>query len=66
MIQIDMDMPSCCNECPCVYDGGSRLINLCQAKDYEHWIEVRLSPNNIRKKRPKWCPLIEVKDGDSE
>lgn len=63
MIQIDIDMPSCCNECPCYYEAESTLMNMCQAKNYEHWTEVKLSLNNICEKRPKWCPLIEVKEG---
>lgn len=66
MIQIDMDMPSCCNECPCCYEAESTPMNMCQAKDYEHWTEVKLSLNNICKKRPEWCPLIEVKEGEQE
>lgn len=64
MIQIDMDMPSCCNEYPCFYE--SEGIFMCEAKDYEHWTEVKLSLNNICKKRPKWCPLIEVKEGEQK
>ena len=66
MIQIDMDMPSCCNECPCFYEAESTLMNICQAKDYEHWTEAKLSSNNICKKRPEWCPLIEVKEGEQK
>jgi len=49
MIQIDIDMPSCCNECPCFYE--SEDIFMCEAKDYEHWTEVKLSLNNICKKK---------------
>ena len=64
MIAIDMPMPESCNEFPCYYETEGTFANICQAKDCEHWTEVELSSDNIYKKRPEWCPLIDrINDG---
>lgn len=52
MIQIDMDMPSCCLYCPMLHRFGKRWYCGIKKKEIHDIL-----------KRPKSCPLIEVKEG---
>lgn len=55
MIQIDMDMPSCCLYCPMLHRFGKRWYCGIKKKEIHDIL-----------KRPKSCPLIEVKEGEKE
>ena len=52
MIQIDMDMPTNCTQCP-FSDDESRYCRV--ANEYIPMFS-----------KPDFCPLIEVKDGEPE
>ena len=54
MIQIDIEMPKRCAECPC---NGNRLYGNCQAKG--RWLDD-MEGSMLAEKRPEWCPLMEV------
>ena len=61
MIQIDIEMPKTCAYCPMrnqtvTYFGN--IFHYCGAAGF--------AINNIHTRPEKLCPLIEVKDGDSE
>ena len=58
MIQIDIQMPKRCAECPC---NGSRLYGNCQVKG--RWLGGE-EGSPIAEKRPDWCPLKEVREDD--
>lgn len=51
MIQIDMEMPNYCLECP-MWELGTRGF-MCNVKE-------RIIDSNMETKRPDWCPLREV------
>ena len=52
MIQIDMDMPRNCRECPAMHElNGSDICT----------VPVKKIEDSYAKGRPEWCPLIEVK-----
>lgn len=51
MVQIDMEMPRSCYDCPCCYD----LI-------YCNLSQCGVDQETAHEKRPDWCPLKEVKD----
>ena len=60
MIQIDMDMPKYCFNCPMLqshvtFSAGRRSFCSISKKDIHNLF-----------KRHKSCPLIEVKDGEKE
>ena len=51
MIQIDMPMPSCCAECPCLgYKNNAYICNVVKG------IRTHID------KKPKWCPLVDLDD----
>ena len=52
MIQIDIDMPNSCNDCPFTYED-SYLKDKCQLTFNEVW-------HISKDKRDEKCPLIEV------
>ena len=54
MIQIDIDMPKRCAECPCY---GDRLYGKCQVTG--EWLEDN-EGSWFANERPKWCPLKEI------
>ena len=53
MVQIDMKMPKCCDDCPCSYD----YIYCMVGKD-------KIDIESSHEKRMDFCPLVEVKDDD--
>ncbi|MBO7374354.1 MAG: hypothetical protein J6U09_00905 [Lachnospiraceae bacterium] len=53
MIQIDMEMPKNCLECPMW--GLSDLGFMCNIKE-------AIVDSNMETERPDWCPLREVKN----
>lgn len=53
MIQIDMEMPKCCQECK--FCNGFTLWN-CTIKD------KHINRIDIYSERPQWCPLKESVD----
>lgn len=53
MIQIDMEMPNCCGNCPCFHFENPMY---CRAKTDEH--QKITAP--YRSPRPEWCPLQEA------
>lgn len=53
MIQIDMEMPDCCGNCPCFHFENPMY---CRAKTDVH--QRVTAPN--RSPRPDWCPLHEA------
>ena len=57
MIQIDMEMPKTCNECPCSCIGFMRYCRI-NERDFD----VETITDNFDYKRQKWCPL---KEGDA-
>jgi len=57
MIQIDMEMPNCCGNCPCFHFENPMY---CRAKTDEH--QKITAP--YRSPRPEWCPLQEVPGTD--
>lgn len=71
MIQIDMEMPKNCKECPMNYEGLDCNMCACiyyQIKDMERLekqliMEKYKTPSTARPTRPIWCPLKEVEDG---
>lgn len=50
-----MEMPEACCDCPCISQSGLH----CDA------IEYGAKKFSFNYGRPKWCPLIEIKDLDS-
>ena len=61
MLIIDLEMPDRCETCPCVHtaDGNSLMDeDYCQITQYD------LEKEDVERKRPEWCPLKEVKDGN--
>ena len=59
MIQINMDMPSCCLYCP--------MINRYMFISGKRWYcGIKKKEVSDIFKRPKSCPLIEVKEGERE
>ena len=60
MLLIDLEMPDRCETCPCVHmaDGNSLMDeDYCQITSYD-------LEEDAERKRPEWCPLKEVKDGN--
>ena len=59
MLLIDLEMPDRCETCPCVhlFDGEGNG-DYCQINFNDLTLE------QIERKRPEWCPLKEVKDGN--
>ena len=61
MIQIDMEMPKLCNNCPCSYFTEGMYNNHCQIngrefdKECEEKTIFGLGSGDY--KRPKWCEL---------
>ena len=57
MVQIDMEMPKCCADCPC----GNAQDGWC----YVHNEVLERMENGYpsTETRPKWCPMKEVKHG---
>lgn len=53
MIQIDMEMPDCCGNCPCFHFENPMY---CRARTDVHQRVVAL----YHGPRPNWCPLQEV------
>lgn len=62
MIQIDIEIPKNCEYCPLVrhYQNGNVW---CNGKNLLMYNTTTTLPMAIR---PGWCPLIEVKDNDSD
>lgn len=54
MITIDMQMPSCCLQCP--MNHITNLGYMCILTS------MRPQPNELREQRPGWCPLREGKN----
>ena len=70
MIGIDVEMPKLCNDCPCAYFTEGMSSDYCQInnRDFEEEQEEKIFNGRIGTggyKRPKWCPLVELK-GDSK
>lgn len=64
MIKIDMEFPKSCHDCDCcrtICLNGSDREYMCGI--YGHDI-VRYYLEETTNKRPKFCPLIEVKDNN--
>lgn len=59
MIQIDMEMPECCDECFALDDYGD--YPMCKITS-----ETRGYNFNTREKRMDRCPLVEVKEAGDE
>ena len=55
MIQIDMEMPNNCLECP-IWGIGDRGF-ICNIKG-------AIVDSNMETRRPDWCPLREVEKND--
>lgn len=55
MIQIDMEMPKDCDECPCL----DRPWRSCKAKKGSN---PPITNKYLYEVKPNWCPLIEVKE----
>lgn len=56
MIQIDIEMPKTCNECPCSYFTEGMYSDYCQINGRDFDKETRIDV--LTYKRQKWCPLI--------
>ena len=69
MIQIDIDMPKRCDECPCSYFTEGMSSNYCQINnrdfDDEQAELTYFGLKNGHYKKPEWCPLVELK-GEQE
>ena len=65
MIQIDLPMPEACDVCPFNYD-----FCWCNAfGNHDEWEKYSDDWNDHvcdRKTRPDYCPLLEVKQDDSD
>lgn len=66
MIQIDIELPQTCNDCPCSYFTEGAYSDYCQVKhqDFDKETEGKTyfgRPNGVYT-RQKWCPLKEVKE----
>ena len=57
MIQIDMDMPKCCADCPC----GNAQDGWCYV--HNEILERMENGYPSTETRPEWCPMKEVKHG---
>ena len=55
MIQIDIQMPSCCAECPCLRHDSIDGIHAYQCN-------ITLTTRTHIDKKPKWCPLVSLDD----
>lgn len=53
----NMEMPKCCDDCPCLYDG------YCMALQPSKNMGTGIDYDTMSKKRMDWCPLIEKKPG---
>ena len=64
MILVNLPMPEACDECPFNYDFiGCRAINDDAWEKYgDDWNDNVCERND----RPDYCPLIEVKQDDSD
>lgn len=60
MIQIDIEMPKTCNDCPCSYLTEGCYSDYCQINGQDFNEET--AENYGIYKRQKWCPLIEIKE----
>lgn len=54
MIQINIDMPAACKNCPCFNDV---MYGRCAVKDV--WLGIE-DGAWFTDRRPSWCPLIEI------
>lgn len=67
MVKIEMEMPKRCLDCPMMetvmdeysYENTCDIIEYKQRKVYL-WAKPKL--NEDYRKRPDWCPLIEVEE----
>ena len=57
MIQIDMEMPTDCNVCPCCQSNVHFTHFTCGITEND---VVDDETGEIFKNRPSWCPLKEV------
>jgi hypothetical protein len=57
MIAIDMPMPRSCEECPLMVMRIFYTEKYCRVKD-----EIVGSAKKKAKRRPSWCPLIDLTD----
>ena len=53
---LNIEMPSCCNDCPCMYD-----MIICQALG-THFYEDGEAVIDIHENRLPNCPLTELKE----
>ena len=60
MIKIDMEMPENCEKCRMV---DSEFIYCHAKKDINAW-ECWDELDTGQKRRPSWCPLIEVQENE--
>lgn len=62
MIQIDIDLPENCNDCPCAYFTEGVSFDCCQAtgKPLEGDWKSFFDKNYGLYSRPEWCPLKSV------
>ena len=69
MIGIDIEMPKKCNDCPCAYFTEGASSDYCQINmqdfDDECAGKTIYGIKNGIYKKPKWCPLVELK-GETE
>lgn len=61
MIQIDMEMPSCCVLCP-IYNGEYGKCNLLDYSFYEFFYYENVQSCDPFEERHKECPIKEIKE----
>lgn len=60
-VLIDMEMPKCCERCPCISGYG----RMCLAAHNRRFTKTEHSKNisavlHETGYRPRWCPVVEV------
>ena len=59
MIQIDIDMPKDCAECPCLRHDSIDGLHAYQCN-------ITMGIRKNIDKRPRWCPIIECSTVDKK
>ena len=54
----NMEMPSCCNDCPCEHDGWCQAVRI-KDEDFGDWVNPDVT-SKYQTERSDYCPLIEV------
>ena len=55
MIVIDMDLPSCCKECPFAMEAGLACVAFNKGKSDTHFITGEIYDAGLK---PDWCPIL--------